>query len=89
LAKQMSDLTAKYSPMRASLECDDDTDGSELYNFWRIGVPALYFEEYEQDSNDHFDENGGDTLDRIDLDYFAAIGRIGAVYVSSLVGIAP
>jgi hypothetical protein len=84
---QMTDLASRYSKMKVVVECDSDTNGSELYNFWKAGVPAFYFEELDNDDNDHFDENAGDTLDRIDMDYFFSIGQVAAVFIANVVGV--
>src|SRR5262245_15381622 len=46
LGQKMAMIASAYSTMKVSVECDSDTDGSELYNFWREGVPAFYFEEF-------------------------------------------
>jgi hypothetical protein len=87
LGQQMVMLVSTYSPMTVSLECDSDTDGSELYNFWREGVPAFYFEELANDNNGYYDEGGDDTMAHIDHDYHVAIGRIAAVFIAKLVGL--
>jgi hypothetical protein len=84
LGQQMADVATKYSAMTVQLECDSDTDGSELYNFWRIGVPAFYFEELGNDQNTYFDEGGDDTMAHIDIDYFAKIGQVAAVFIAKL-----
>jgi hypothetical protein len=89
LGQQIADIAAAYSSMTVNLECDSETDGSELYNFWRIGVPAFYFEEFNQDANMHYDQFGDDTLAHINLDYYFQIGQIAAVFIAKLVGIAP
>jgi hypothetical protein len=87
LGKQVTDLAARYSPLQVSVECDSQTNDVELYNFWRAGVPGFYFVEYGNDENDHFGANGGDTLDRIDMDYFTSIARIVAVVIANAVGV--
>jgi Zn-dependent M28 family amino/carboxypeptidase len=89
IGQQMKDIATKYSSMKVALECDNDTDGSELYNFWRIGVPAFYFEEYANDGNTYYDEGGSDTLARIDLDYYFKIGQVAPLFIAKLVGITP
>lgn len=87
LGTHATDLATRYSKMKVSVECDDDTNGSELYNFWKAGIPAFYFEEQDNDANDHFDENGGDTIDRIDMDYMFSIGQVAAVLIADAAGV--
>jgi hypothetical protein len=87
LGQQMADLATRYSAMTVQLDCDSDTDGSELYNFWRIGVPAFYFEELGNDQNTYYDEGGDDTMAHIDLDYHFKIGQIAAVFIAKLAGL--
>jgi hypothetical protein len=87
LGQQVHDVAAHYGTMTPDLDCDSDTDGSELYNFWKEGVPAFYFEEYDNDDNTHFDEGGGDTMAIIDATYYHQIGQTAAVMIASLVGI--
>jgi hypothetical protein len=87
LGHQMADLATQYASMTVSLECDTDTDGSELYNFWKVGVPAFYFEELNNDGNTYYDEGGDDTLAHIDLDYFGKIGQIAPLFIAKLVGV--
>ena len=65
------------------------TDGRELYNFWKVGVPAFYFMEYGEDQNTYYDEGGDDTLEHIDMDYFFKIGQVAPVFIAKLVGVAP
>jgi hypothetical protein len=89
LGQQMADVATRYSTLKVHLECDNDTDGSELYNFWKIGVPAFYFEEFGNDGNHYYDEGGQDTMDHIDLEYFFKIGQTAAVFIAKLVGISP
>src|SRR5262249_36548558 len=87
LGQQMTQLATTYPTLKVNCECDSDTDGSELYNFWKEGVPAFYFEEYANDNNTYYDEGGDDTLAHIDLGYYNDIGRVAAVFIAKLVGI--
>ena len=87
LGQQVHDVAAAYGSMDPALDCDSDTDGSELYNFWKVGVPAFYFEEYDNDDNFFYDDGGDDTMAHIDKAYFHQIGQAAAVMIASLVGI--
>ena len=87
LGQQVHDVAAKYGSMDPAIDCDSDTDGSELYNFWKAGVPAFYFEEYDNDDNFFFDDGGDDTMAHIDATYYHQIGQVAAVMIASLVGI--
>jgi len=60
---------------------------SDHYAMWEIGVPSVVFTEHNPFGNPHFDQNGGDTFDKIDVDYFAAIARPAITFQAELIGI--
>ena len=72
-----------YSKLKVSRGCIGEN--SDHYAMWEIGVPAVVFSEHNPFSNDHFDQSGGDTLDRIDQDYFFSIAQVGVTFAAQLV----
>jgi hypothetical protein len=60
---------------------------SDHYAMWEIGVPAVVFSEHGPFCNPHFDQEGGDTYDTIDRDYYFKIARIGVTFAAATVGL--
>ncbi len=85
LSQVMGDIATKYSQLKTNIGCIGDN--SDHYAMWEIGVPALVYSEHDPFNNPHFDQNGGDTFDTIDLNYFYQIAHIGVTYAATLVGI--
>jgi hypothetical protein len=50
-------------------------------------VPALTYSEHNPFANPHFDQEGGDTFDKIDLDYLISIARPGITFQAALAGL--
>jgi len=89
--QQYADLFAQtvktYSQMTQIQDCMGAN--SDFYVFGGAGVPAVVFSENDPFNNPHYDTEGGDTLDRIDLDYFFSIAQIGVTYAAEIVGVTP
>jgi Zn-dependent M28 family amino/carboxypeptidase len=62
-------------------------ENSDHYAMWEIGVPAVVFSEHEPFNNPHFDQNGGDTYDKIDQGYFFHIAQVGVTFATTLAGL--
>lgn len=78
LARTLGGMNTKRSCMGAN---------SDHYAMWEIGVPAVVYSEHNPFNNPHFDQNGDDTFDRIDQDYFFRIARIGVTFAAKLAGV--
>ena len=66
--------------------CDGSGD-TDHYPFWVAGIPAYVIEEYAANNNPHFDDGGGDTLDKIDQTLLVEIARIQIAYQAELAGV--
>ncbi len=60
---------------------------SDHYAMWEIGVPSIVTSEHLPFSNPHFDQNGGDTFDKIDTTYHAEIARLNVAFTAKLAGV--
>ena len=80
-------LAAKYSALSTNRDCMGQN--SDHYAMWEIGVPAVVFSEHIPFDNPHFDEKGGDTIDKIDHEYHLHIAQLGAAFAAQLAGLAP
>ena len=74
-----------YSGMKTTRACMGEN--SDHYAMWEIGVPAVVFSEHDPFSNPHFDQEGGDTYDRIDPAYHFRIAQVGVTFAARVVGI--
>jgi len=84
-SKQFVSVAHAFSSLPIVTECSGAD--SDHYSFWEIGATALEFGEYSWQTNDHFDNGGGDTLDKIDFDYFFSIAQVGITFAATTVGI--
>jgi len=73
----------QYSQFKVQRGCIGQN--SDHYAMWEIGVPAVVFSEYDPFSNPHFDQNGGDTFDKIDQNYFYHIAQVGITFAAEMV----
>lgn len=79
-------IVRKYAPgITAQRHCM--SENSDHYAMWEIGVPTLVFSEHDPFNNDHFDQFGGDTFAKIDVDYLASIARPAITFQASVAGI--
>jgi Zn-dependent M28 family amino/carboxypeptidase len=76
-------IAKKYSDLKINRICEDDD--SDHFAMWEIGVPAVVFS--EPYGNPQFDQNGGDTFDRIDQDYFYKLAQLGVVFAAEMAGV--
>jgi Zn-dependent M28 family amino/carboxypeptidase len=60
---------------------------SDGFAFSDVGVPTVTFLEHDAIVNDHFDNRGGDTFEKIDLNYFTEISRVSITFAAKTVGI--
>lgn len=86
--KQIGDDLQKvaqtYSKLKVTRDCI--SENSDHYAMWEIGVPAVVFSEHRPFNNDHFDQRGRDTFDKIDQDYFFSIAQVGVTFAATLAG---
>jgi hypothetical protein len=87
LGSELVQTASTYSKLGTTVGCMGEN--SDHYAMWEIGVPAVVFSEHDPFSNDHFDAEGGDTYDKIDLAYFEGISQVGVTFASRVVGIDP
>ncbi len=85
LGDALEKIALTYSQMKVQRGCM--AENSDHYAMWEIGVPAVVFSEHNPFNNPHFDQNGGDTYDKIHQDYFFKIAQIGITFAASLIGI--
>ena len=60
---------------------------SDHYAMWEIGVPSVVTSEHLPLQNPHFDQNGGDTYDKIDVPYHLEIARLSVAFTAQLAGV--
>lgn len=85
LGNQFSDIVASYSPLKVKRGCIGAN--SDHFAFGTIGVPAIVYSEHNPFANPHFDQEGGDTFDKIDTDYLISIARPGITFQAALAGV--
>jgi Zn-dependent M28 family amino/carboxypeptidase len=76
---------AHYSQLKTTRDCMGEN--SDMYALWEIGVPSVVFSEHDPFDNPHFDQNGGDTYDLIDLDYFFKISQVAVTFAAQQAGL--
>jgi hypothetical protein len=87
LGDQLSTVVAETNALGVQRGCIGAN--SDHYAFWEIGVPAVVFTEHDPFANPHFDQNGGDTIDKIDRGYFTSIARPSIAFAATVIGITP
>jgi hypothetical protein len=86
LGDQFASIVATYEPaMQVKRACMGQN--SDHFAMWEIGVPTVVYSEHDPFVNPHFDQNGGDTFDKIDTAYLASIARPGITFQAQLAGI--
>ena len=85
LGNLLMDTAAQYSQLDTDHGCMGAN--SDHYAMWEIGVPAVVFSEHDPFNNDHFDHNGGDLFEKIDLDYYFEIAQVGVTFAARVVGL--
>jgi Zn-dependent M28 family amino/carboxypeptidase len=86
LGDQFAATVHAMSPLGVVRDCIGAN--SDHYAMWEIGVPALVYSESDPFDNPHFDQLGGDTVDKIDFPYFVQIARPAITFQASLAGLA-
>jgi hypothetical protein len=81
----LSSVATEYGGMQVTRGCIGEN--SDHYAMWEIGVPSVVFSEHDPFENPHFDEEGGDTFDKIAKDYYFKISRIGVTFAAKLAGL--
>jgi hypothetical protein len=87
LGDQFAAIVAAYSPLHVTRGCLGQN--SDHFAMWEIGMPAVVYSEHNPFANPHFDRSGGDTFERIDLDYLTAIARPAIAFQAVLAGLHP
>ncbi len=82
LGDALAETATQFSTLQVVRGCMGEN--SDHYAMWEIGVPAVVFSEHSAFDNPHFDQNGGDTYDKIDQDYFFKIAQIGVVFAARM-----
>ena len=77
-------IATQFSKMKTKRDCMGEN--SDHFAMWEIGVPAVVYSEHNPFANPHFDQNGGDTFEKIDQDYFFNIAKIGVTFATTLAG---
>lgn len=85
LGDALEATATQYSSLKVKRACMGEN--SDHYAMWEIGVPAVVFSEHSPFNNPHFDQNGGDTYEKIDQQYFFGISQVGITFAAKLVGI--
>src|SRR5262249_5350567 len=78
-------IATQYSPLHVTRDCMGEN--SDHFAMWEIGVPTLVYSEHDPIAHPPSDQEGGDTFDKIDTDYFVSIARVGITFQASLVGL--
>lgn len=87
IGDQFQAITTAYSPLAVHRHCMAGAH-SDHFALWEIGVPAIVYGESDPFENPHFDQEGGDTVDKIDFAYLAQIARPAITFQASLAGVA-
>jgi hypothetical protein len=85
LGDQFSAIVTTYSTLHVKRGCI--LASSDHFAFWELGVPAVVYSEHNPFSNPHFDGLGGDTFDKIDIDYLTSIARPAIAFQAALAGV--
>ena len=85
LGDQFASVVHAYSSLRVVRACMGEN--SDHFAMWEIGVPTLVFSEDDPFDNPNFDQEGGDTVDKLDLDYHANIARAAIAFQAGQAGI--
>jgi hypothetical protein len=88
LSALLSDTATKYSHI-ATHNGGCIGPNSDLYAMWEVGVPSVVYGEHDPFRNPHFDQEGGDTYDRITKDYFFQIAQVGVTFSARVATIDP
>jgi Zn-dependent M28 family amino/carboxypeptidase len=87
LGDQFAAIVQAYSPLRVARHCMAGAH-SDHFAMWEVGIPALIYSETDPFDNPHFDQLGGDTIDKVDFAYLAQIARPAITFQASLAGLA-
>jgi len=87
IGDQFQAIATAYSPLAVHRHCMAGAH-SDHFALWEIGVPAIVYGESDPFDNPHFDQEGGDTVDKIDFPYLAQIARPAITFQASLAGVA-
>ena len=85
MGDMLVETAALYSKMTTTRACMGEN--SDHYAMWEIGVPAVVFSEHDPFNNPHFDQEGGDTFDKIDQGYIFRIAQVGVTFAARVVGV--
>jgi hypothetical protein len=85
LGDMLAETVSTYSGMKTTRGCMGEN--SDQYALWEGGIQAVVFSEHDPFNNPHFDQNGGDTYDKIDQAYFFHIAQAGVTFAARLVGL--
>ncbi len=85
LGDALASVASQYSTLKVKRACMGNN--SDHYAMWEIGVPAVVYSEHNPFDNPHFDQNGNDTFERIDQDYFFRIAQIGVTFAAKIAGL--
>jgi hypothetical protein len=85
LGDLLTDTATNIGGMKVNRGCIGEH--SDHYAMWEIGVPAVVYSEHDPFNNDHYDQEGNDTYDKIDLDYHFRIARIGVTFAARIAGL--
>lgn len=85
MGDMLVETAALYSKMTTTRGCMGEN--SDHYAMWEIGVPAVVFSEHDPFNNPHFDQEGGDTYDKIDQGYDFRIAQVGVTFAARVVGV--
>ena len=81
------DTASRYSKMKTQQGCIGAN--SDHYAMAEIGVQSVVFSEHDPFNNPHFDNEGGDTFEKIDQTYFFKISQVGVTFAARVVGVSP
>jgi Zn-dependent M28 family amino/carboxypeptidase len=87
LGDSLEAVASGYGGLAVNRNCIGEN--SDHYAMWEIGVPSVVFSEHNPFDNPHFDSAGGDTLDKIDQNYFFHIAQVGITFAAIVAGLAP
>lgn len=85
LGDMLVETAVLYSKQTTTRGCMGEN--SDHYAMWEIGVPAVVYSEHDPFNNPHFDQEGGDTYDKIDQGYDFRIAQVGVTFAARVVGV--
>lgn len=87
LKNGLLDVAKKYGTSIAPYPVCDGAGDTDHYPFWVAGIPAYVIEEWGSENNPHYDDAGGDTIDKISFKNLTGIAKLQITFQAKLTGL--